>query len=387
MLQYFNSDKPIIIQVNASSIGVGVASMQQGKVVSYHSRALTPTQQHYSNIERECYGLVNGVEHFHHYVFGHEFTVQTDHKPLVQLAAKPLCEVNPRLQRLLLKVTQYKFNTIYVKCDGVPVADCLSHNAQAEPALEDETINITVAAISMCQEGKINQIKCKTSKDLTLVKLAKVVQTGWPDQYAGIDPYLHAFRIDRWNLSIIDGVILNGTRIVIPKSPQDKYLRCLHARHFGISKCRVRAKSTVYWPGIDKDITNLIGHCDTCRQVQHAPPTFDEHSVEACYPSHIFGSDSANIDGKPCHHCGLLFILYKKPMPDMSSEMLILALETIFSESGMPNILIMDNGMQYCSEEFKQFSLEWSFVHKTSSPYYPKGNSYAERAVGVVKEI
>ena len=74
-------------------------------------------------------------------------------------------------------------------------------------------------------------------------------------------------------------------------------------------------------------------------------------------------------------------------MPDVSSGTLILALKTIFNESGVPNILITDNGRQYCSKEFKEFSLKWSFVHKTSSPYYPKGNSYAERAVGVVKEI
>ena len=130
-LLYFNSDDPITIQVDASSIGVSAALMQQVKVISYHSRAFTPTQQHYSNIERECYGLVNGVEHFHHYVFGHEFTVQTDHQPLVQLMTKPLCEVSPRLQQLLLKVTQYKFNTIYMKHNGVPVADCLSCNVQA----------------------------------------------------------------------------------------------------------------------------------------------------------------------------------------------------------------------------------------------------------------
>ena len=81
------------------------------------------------------------------------------------------------------------------------------------------------------------------------------------------------------------------------------------------------------------------------------------------------------------------FFIYERPMPDMSSETLILALKIIFSESGKPTILISDNGCQYCSEEFKQFSLELSFVHKTSSPYYLKGNSYAERAVGVVKEI
>ena len=49
-------------------------------------------------------------------------------------------------------------------------------------------------------------------------------------------------------------------------------------------------------------------------------------------------------------------------MPDKSSETLILALNTIFSESGVPNILITDNGRQYCSEGFKEFSLEWLFT-------------------------
>ena len=214
---------------------------------------------------------------------------------------------------------------------------------------------------------------------MTLVKLAKVVQTGWPDQHAEIDPDLHAFWIHRWNLSIGDGVIMNGTRIVIPKSLQDEYLRCLHTGHFSISKYRARAKLTLYWSGIDKDIANLIGLCDTYRQVQHAPPTFDEHSVEACHPAHIFGSDIANIEGK--YHVVVVdyysFFMCERPMPDMSSDTLILALKTIFSELGVPNILIMNNGRSYCSEEFKQFSLDWSFVHKTF-PYYPIGNSYAE---------
>ena len=224
---------------------------------------------------------------------------------------KPLCEVSPRLQQLLLKVTQYKFNTIYVKRNGVPIADCLSQNVQAESALDDETINVTVTTISMFQEGKINQIKRETSKDLTLVKLAKVVQTGWPDQHAEVDPDLHKFWIQRWNLSIVDGVVMNGTRIVIPWSLQDdEYIRCLHTGHFGISKCWAREKSAVYWPGIYKDITNHIGHCDPCRQVQHAPPSYDEHSVEACYPSHIWFRYCKCQWETTCCCCGLLLILY-----------------------------------------------------------------------------
>ena len=70
----------------------------------------------------------------------------------------------------------------------------------------------------------------------------------------------------------------------------------------------------------------------------------------------------------------------------MTSDTVILALKTIFSEAGVPTIL-SDNGRQYCSEEFKEFSLQWSFVHKTASPYYPKGNAHAERAIGVIKEV
>ena len=146
---------------------------------------------------------------------------------------------------------------------------------------------------------------------------------------------------------------------------------------------------TVYWPGIDQDITNLIGSCDVCREVQHTPHMFDKHTTEACYPGHIYGTDIGNIQGKP--HVIVVdyfsFFVYERPLPDMTSDTVILALKTIFSEAGVPTILIGDNGRQYCSEEFKEFSLQWSFVHKTASPYYPKGNAHTERAIGVVKEV
>ena len=219
-LQYSNHEDPIVIQVDASTIGVGAALLQQGRVVSYHSRALTPTQQRYSNIEHECYGLVNGIEHFHHYVFGQDFVVQTDHQPLVQLTKKPVCEISPRLQCLLLKVTQYSFNTVYVKHEGVPIADCLSRNVITDTAKEDESLNITIAVISLFQEGKLHQIKQETAKDILLVKLACVIQNGWPVQNADLDQELYVFWIHTLNLSIVDGIIMNGTHIVNPKSLQ-----------------------------------------------------------------------------------------------------------------------------------------------------------------------
>ena len=68
----------------------------------------------------------------------------------------------------------------------MPVADCLSQNVSIDSALEDESLNVTIAAISMFQEGNISQIHKETSKYATLVKLARVIQTGWPDQHAAL---------------------------------------------------------------------------------------------------------------------------------------------------------------------------------------------------------
>ena len=181
-------------------------------------------------------------------------------------------------------------------------------------------------------------------------------------------------------MHITNGIIMNGTRIVIPWSLQQEYLQCLHMGHLGVSKCRARAKTTVFWPNIDRDISQLIAMCEVCHKNQHAPQSYDEHSVEAHSPSHIYGADLCDIEGKIHVLCLDYFSLFKweKPLPDMQSDTVILGLKMIFSENGSPEKLITDNGISFIFEDFKQFAMEWFFVHKMSSPQYPKGNAHAE---------
>ena len=97
------------------------------------------TQQCYSNIEWEAYTLVNGVEHFHHYIFGKPFEVHTDHQPWVQLSIKPLAELSTRLQCLFLRVNQYKYTVKYVRQTRVMIADGLSHIVCQDTAENDDT--------------------------------------------------------------------------------------------------------------------------------------------------------------------------------------------------------------------------------------------------------
>ena len=54
----------------------------------YVSRALTETEQNYSNIEKELLGVVFGIERLHHYTYGRTITLKTDHEPLVSICKK-----------------------------------------------------------------------------------------------------------------------------------------------------------------------------------------------------------------------------------------------------------------------------------------------------------
>ena len=98
MLKYFKPQAPIVIECDASGVGVGGVLLQHGQPVTFISQALTETQKCYSNIERELLAVVIVIKHLHHYVFGCHFMVHTDYAPLVNLFQKCLNGTSPHLQ-------------------------------------------------------------------------------------------------------------------------------------------------------------------------------------------------------------------------------------------------------------------------------------------------
>ena len=85
-LPYFNVDAETTLQMDASKKGLGVCIIQKGKVVCYASMALTKTEQNYQNLEREALGTIWGMEKFHYFLYGKEFTLETNQKPLVSIS-------------------------------------------------------------------------------------------------------------------------------------------------------------------------------------------------------------------------------------------------------------------------------------------------------------
>jgi len=79
---------------------------------------------------------------------------------------------------------------------------------------------------------------------------------------------LHAYWNYRDELGVEDGIILKGSRIIIPQSLRADVLKQLHYAHQGVEKCRLRAKSSVFWDGINRDIEKRIGACAQCQTHQ-----------------------------------------------------------------------------------------------------------------------
>ena len=112
VLKFFDRQKKTVLQCNASMSGLGACLLQDGHPVAYASRALTPTETNYAQIEIELLSIVFGVEGFVGYVYGRKVFIDTDHKPLESIM-KSLLSAPKQLQRMLLRLQR---KALYLRC-------------------------------------------------------------------------------------------------------------------------------------------------------------------------------------------------------------------------------------------------------------------------------
>ena len=196
---------------------------------------------------------------------------------------------------------------------------------------------------------------------------------GWPQFRNQCPENIESFWKFRDEIVVFNGVLLKGNRVIIPKNMQAKILVNIHTGHQGIEKCRLRARKTVYWCGINGDIDNMIRKCDVYQHNQTAQPKEEMIPIDATYPWEIVGSDMFHFRGDEY----LLVVDYYSSYPIirmLSSTIscaVVSKLKLIFSEFGIQNFFISDIARQYDSAEFCKFEAEYDFKHETSSPRYP----------------
>uniref|UniRef100_A0A669DK63 Gypsy retrotransposon integrase-like protein 1 n=1 Tax=Oreochromis niloticus TaxID=8128 RepID=A0A669DK63_ORENI len=268
VLAYFDPKKQTNVSTDASKAGIGAVLLQaygdHWRPVAYASRAMTETESRYTQIEKETLGLVFGFEKFHTYVCGlPTFVAETDHKPLIAIIKKNLSEMSPRIQRLMMKLQRYDFNLIYTPGKHIVLADALSRartpNKEQSSTEMDVNIHLNLVAESLpMSDRKSHQIKAETQKDSSLQRVITLLNGKWP---RGECKTYYNIRAE---LSVVNGLLLRQNRVVIPHSLRGDILKRLHERHLGIEKCKRRARTAVYWPGINADIEKMVSTCDTC---------------------------------------------------------------------------------------------------------------------------
>ena len=128
-LPVFQEGKPFVLRTDASDIGLGAVLLQdfegEGRLpIAYASKKLLPRTRNYSVIEKECLGIIWGVEKFRKYLYGVEFLLETDHKPLSYMQTAKV--LNPRIMRWAMKLQPYRFRIVAIRGRDNLGADYLS---------------------------------------------------------------------------------------------------------------------------------------------------------------------------------------------------------------------------------------------------------------------
>ncbi|XP_064641934.1 uncharacterized protein K02A2.6-like [Lineus longissimus] len=395
VLSYYDPKKELTVTADASKDGIGAALLQERHPIAFASRALTSCEQNYAQIEKETLAATFACEKFHQYVYGRDFLIESDHKPLETIVKKPLFKAPPRIQRFLLRLQKYNFKLVHVPGKQLIVADTLSRAnlpGQEESDMEREVnlqVHLLISSLAV-SDKKLKELQIATAQDTELQKLQETIRNGFPEHRRSLDNSLDPYWQDQDEYHVAEELVFKGNRIVVPRSLRSEMIDIIHQGHLGTEMCKRRAKELLFWPGMLTDITDKVSKCGVCQKFSHKQQKEPLKPNET--PTRPWQQTASDLFYFHCKDYLVIVDAYSgffevEMLEDTSSETVINHIKKTFARHGIPESLFTDNGPQYTSRKFKEFADKWSFIHKTSSPRYPRANGLAERTVQTVKNL
>ncbi len=178
-----------------------------------------------------------------------------------------------RIQRWAIQLSGYQFDIKYRSTDKNGNADALSRlpmktmdnytsNSlfynEANSVNKMQIHNLPVTAKKIAQASK---------NDQTLSRVTHFVLNGWPEKNECPEKTLPYFNI-KDELTVEEGCLLRGIRVIIPERHQSEILTDLHTNHPGIVRMKALARLHIWWPGMDSDIEMKVRKCQMCQEQQ-----------------------------------------------------------------------------------------------------------------------
>ena len=205
------------------------------------------------------------MKKFHHFLYGNYFTLATDQKPLDTIVARSLNQATAILQKILVRTFPYNFTVCYLPGLKNQLADCLSRVGGLQDSIKLPKLSIyQITSHLNARSDSLQQLYEASQVDHTLAILKYIMQKGWPSTIKELPSKIKPYWTFREELTIEDGLILKGTRLVVPSMKQAELLKLIHEGHLGLTKCKLRTKETVYWPGLSDQLEKLVLNCQLC---------------------------------------------------------------------------------------------------------------------------
>ena len=280
-LAYFRGDckTRIVADAGPDSLGAVLLQFQEGewRAVSYVSHNLTEVERRYAQTEKEALALVWACERFNLYVYGRDFELEMDHKPL-ECIFRSRSKPSARIKRWVLHLQCHNYRVVY-RPGKTNLADALSRLNQSDPkdpSCEKEDFVQFVAQESTPIGLSPREIERESADDPELASVRHYVQTGDWSQCS-----MPGYTCVKNELCIIGKLVLRGDRIVIPQSLRKVVLELGHEGHQGVVKTRSRLRQKcggLKWMGMWSECAEVvmavksqdsIHHPNQCRGRSH----------------------------------------------------------------------------------------------------------------------
>ncbi|UYV82410.1 hypothetical protein LAZ67_21001978, partial [Cordylochernes scorpioides] len=370
LLAYPDTELPISLCTDASDRAVGSVLQQldnkNWKPIAFFSKKLNPAQCNYSTYDRELLAIYLSIKFFKHLLEAREFTILTDHKPLIYAFKQKNEKASPRQLRHLQYISQFTTDIKYIKGTDNIVADALSR--------VDAITTIDYEEIAKEQTGD-SELQNLISKNTSLKFKQCPLQSG--------------------NLLWCD-VSTNNIRPFIPIKFRMMVFRNFHElSHPGIKATTKQLTSRFIWPNMNKDIRKWAQACVNCQKCKVSIHTKSEigkyQEVDERFSVvHIdlIGALPPSNGNIYCLTCIDRYTSWMEvvPLPDMKSETVARAFyENWIVRFGAPHTVISDQGKQFTSQLFKDLTTLCGIKLRHSTAYHPQCNGKIERLHRTIK--